>query len=101
MRKVIIVSGISIILAIIAVISTILFINIYFPAIGTFSLEDYKSEIEYFSSNNNVGDVNNAYTAIKKAKDLWIEKFYKVANGKATNPLKWKNFKVEYDSKNE
>ena len=43
--------------------------------VGEFSLVKYQWEIENFSYNENVGEVNNSNIAIEKAKKLWFEKF--------------------------
>ena len=46
--------------------------------VGEFCLDDYKDEIQIFSTDINVGPVKDAKTAGEKARQLWIEKYGKV-----------------------
>ena len=67
--------------------------------IGEFDLTNFQWEIETFPSDKNVGQVDNANTAIEKAKELWIEK-YSVVAGQPNNPINEKPIKVYFDEKN-
>lgn len=68
--------------------------------IKEFSLLDYQWEIETFPSDKNVGQVDDANTAIEKAKELWIEKF-SINGGKPYAHVNRGKFEVSYDSKEE
>jgi hypothetical protein len=65
--------------------------------IGQFDLAQYQWEIETFPSDENVGQVNDANTAIEKAKELWIEKF-SIIGGQSYNPINGIKIEVSYDS---
>ncbi len=68
--------------------------------VGEFSLVKYQWEIENFSSDKNVGKVDNPSIAIEKAKELWIEKFSAI-NGQPYNPINGRKIEVSYDSEEE
>ena len=70
--------------------------------LGNFNLADsqYQWGIENFPSNKNVGPTENAETAVKKAKNLWIEDL-SMWVGKNRNPINGRAIEVSYDSKNE
>ena len=68
--------------------------------IGEFDSEKYKWEIENFSFSKNVGQVNDANTAIEKAKELWIEK-YSTVNGQSYDPIKGRKCEVFFDRYND
>ena len=54
------------------------------PVIHTFSLDDYREEIEEFPSDQIVAEVHDRDSAIARAKELWYEKYTMSANrGKA------------------
>ena len=61
-----------------------------------FDLTNYQWGIENFPSDKNVGYVDNANTAIEKAKELWIEK-YSMFGGQPYNPLDGVKIIVSYD----
>lgn len=71
-----------------------------YPTVLEFNLVDYEWEATTFSSEKNVGEVNDAKTAIKKAEGLWIEKFSDI-NGEPYNPINGRKIEVSFDSKNE
>lgn len=68
--------------------------------IKEFSLLNYQWEIETFPSDKNVGPVDNANTAIEKAKELWIEEFSMIGE-KPYAPVNRGKFEVSYDSEKE
>ena len=68
--------------------------------IKEFSLLNFQWEIETFPSDKNVGQVDDANTAIEKAKELWIEKF-SVIGGKPYDPVDLRKIEVAYDSTEE
>ena len=43
--------------------------------VGKFSIDDYSYYIENFATDINVGKIENAETAIKKAEELWLETY--------------------------
>ncbi len=43
--------------------------------VESFSMTNYQWEIQTFSTDQNVGEVNDKNTAIEKSKSLWIEKY--------------------------
>lgn len=63
------------------------------PKVKTFCLTEYQWEIQTFSTDRNVGEVNDKNIAIKNAKSLWLEK-YSVDIPKT-------KIEVAYDSKEE
>lgn len=63
------------------------------PKVETFCLAEYQWEIQTFSTVQNIGEVTEEKTAIRKAKALWLEK-YSVA-------IPDKKIEVAYDSKEE
>ena len=68
--------------------------------IKEFSLLNYQWEIETFPSDKNVGQVDDASTAIEKAKELWFEKFSMIGEN-TYNPINGRKIEVSYDSKEE
>ncbi|MCL2867129.1 MAG: YbbC/YhhH family protein [Clostridia bacterium] len=72
------------------------------PYVGQFNINSVHIQwgIDHFPSDKNVGKINNANTAIKKAKELWIEK-YGVINGKPYDPTQGREVTVAYDDENE
>ena len=68
--------------------------------IKEFSLLNYQWEIETLPSDKNVGQIDDANTAIEKAKKLWIEKF-SIIDGKPYASANRRKFEVSYDSKEE
>ena len=68
--------------------------------IKEFSLADYQWEVETFPSDKNVGQIDNAQTAVEKAKELWIDKFGTI-NGQPYNPINGRKIEVSYDSEEE
>lgn len=65
--------------------------------VNEFNLAEYQWEIEHFSVERNIGQVNDANTAIEKAKDLWIELF----RSKSYDPINGRKILVFYDSSNQ
>jgi hypothetical protein len=65
-----------------------------------FNLTDYNWEIEHFSSNKNVGQIDNANIAIEKAKELWLE-IYGMINGEPYDPTRGRKINVSFDSEND
>ena len=63
------------------------------PQIETFCLTEYQWEIQTFSTDQNVGEVNEKNVAIEKAKALWLEKY--------NVDIPEKKVKVAYDPKEE
>lgn len=61
--------------------------------VGEFSVSEYEWEIENFSVDQNVGEVNDKNVAIKNAKSLWLEKY--------SIDIHEKKIEVAYDSKEE
>ena len=61
--------------------------------VGKFDLNEYRWEIETFSLDKNVGQVNNKKIAIEKAKSLWNEQSYNFINER--------RIKVDYDCREE
>ena len=70
------------------------------PTVGEFSLVKYQWEIENFSYNENVGEVNNSNIAIEKAKKLWFEKF-SALDEKTYNSINTGKIEISYDSEEE
>ena len=70
------------------------------PIVVNFNLTTYQREIETFPSDKNVGPVNDAITAIKKAKELWLEEFSEI-DGKPYNPINGREIVVAYNHENE
>ena len=70
------------------------------PNVEEFSLSSYQWEIENFPSDKNVGQVDDANTAIEKAQELWLEK-YSIVNGQTYNPINGRKIEVSYDSEND
>ena len=69
--------------------------------VGEFDMADHQEAIEYFPSDKNVGQVNDGYTAIEKAKELWLEK-YSIINGRPEDPLRGiKGYEVFFDQNND
>ena len=64
--------------------------------IREFDVLDYKWEIENFPSEEKVGQVSDANTAIEKAKELWIEK-YDIVNGQPYDPINGRKCEVYFD----
>jgi len=64
--------------------------------IREFDASNYQWEIENFPSEENVGQVDDANTAIEKAKELWIEK-YSVVNGQPYDPINGRKCEVYFD----
>lgn len=69
------------------------------PSVREFDVEKYQREIENFSSQKNVGQVDDVNTAIEKAKELWIET-YSTVNGQPYNPIKGRKIEVFFDNNN-
>ena len=63
------------------------------PKVEAFCLTEYQWEIQTFSTEQNVGEVNDKDVAIKNAKTLWLEKYG--AN------IPEKKIEVAYDTKEE
>jgi len=63
------------------------------PKGETFCLTKYQWEIQTFSTEQSVGEVDNKNIAIKKAKSLWLEKY--------SVEIPEKKIKVAYDTKEE
>ena len=61
--------------------------------VKTFCLTDYRWEIQTFSTDQNVGEVNDQNIAIKYAKSLWVEKY--------SVDIPKRKIEVAYDSKEE
>ena len=61
--------------------------------VKTFCLTEYQWEIQTFSTDQNVGEVNEKNVAIEKAKALWLEKY--------NVDIPEKKVKVAYDPKEE
>ena len=94
---------VAIVLAVIVIVA--LSIIMYFhtnkqPDIMEFDMIDYQWEIENFSFEGNVGPIDDANTAVEKAKDLWLEK-YSTVNGQPYDPIKRRKFEVLFDSNND
>ncbi len=68
--------------------------------VGKFDLTNYQWEIETFPSDKNVGQVDDANTAIEKSKEIWLDKYNEV-NGQPYNPINGRKIEVSYDSKKE
>ena len=66
------------------------------PIVWEFDLEEYQEEIAMFPSDKHVGPVEDASTAIEKAKELWTEKFGPVY-GQPYDPLKGRKIEVSFD----
>lgn len=101
MKKTIIVLGITgVILTVIGGL-IIIFSNVKNqPYVGEFSLAEYQWEIETFSLDKNVGQVDDKNVAIEKAKSLWLEK-YGIDNGQQYNFISGRKIEVSYDFKEE
>ena len=61
--------------------------------VETFCLTKYQWEIQTFSEDQNVGEVNDENVAIKNAKSLWLKKY--------NIDIPEKKIKVAYDSREE
>ena len=61
--------------------------------VESFSMTNYQWEIQTFSTDQNVGEVNDKNTAIEKSKSLWIEKY--------SADIPNRKIKVAYDEKEE
>jgi hypothetical protein len=90
-RKTILLIGL-IALSVLGFSGVLLFRSEDLPSVGTFELEDFQWHIENFPSDKNVGAVDDAETAIKIAKELWIEEYSKIRDA----PIK-----VFFDKKND
>ncbi len=98
-KKFIIVTIVCVVIAILGGIVVLLFSSNK-PNVGQFDLSNYQWAIDKFPLDKNVGKVDNAETAIEKAKEVWIEKFNTI-NGETYNPINGKPIKVYFDSKND
>ena len=97
MKKRIITLGVvALSLAAIAIVGIVLFASLREPVVGEFALEDYQWEIESFPSDENVGEVDTAETAIEKSKELWTQKFA-TGNGKSYDCINGRKVEVFYD----
>lgn len=65
---------------------------------GAFALSKYQEEIEASPSDRNVGQIDDAETAVAKAKELWLEK-YSTVYGQPYDPLNQGAICVAYDEK--
>lgn len=63
------------------------------PKVETFCLTKYQWEIQTFSTDQNIGEVNDKNVAIKNAKSLWFEKY--------SVDIPERKIEVAYDSKEE
>lgn len=70
------------------------------PSIREFDVAKYQWEIENFSFQKNVGQVNDVNTVIEKAKELWIEK-YGTVNGQPYDPIKGRGIEALFDKNND
>ena len=68
--------------------------------IGKFNIEKYQWEIENFPLDKNIGEVNDADTAIEKAKKLWIEN-YGTVNDQPYDPIQGREIEVFFDNDND
>lgn len=68
--------------------------------IKEFEVEAYQWEMDNFSSNKNVGPIENAKIAVQKAKQLWIDEF-STFNNQSYNPINGRKIEVSYDADNE
>ena len=68
--------------------------------VKTFALLSYQQEIEAFPSDKNVGQIDDADTAVEKAKELWIDAFSAVGE-KPYQPAARGKIEVSYDSDEE
>jgi len=68
--------------------------------LGEFQLSEYQREIDNCPFDRNVGDVGDPETAIKKAKDLWLEK-YGEFYGDPNDPFYSKRCEFSYDPESE
>ena len=85
----------------IATMGVIMFLNMSKEHVvlqGNFNLSDYQEEIEHFSSDKHVGNIDSAQMAAEKAKELWIEQFSR--DGQKYK-LKGKVIIVAFDEENE
>lgn len=63
------------------------------PKVETFCLTKYQWEIQTFSTEQNIGEVNDKNVAIKNAKSLWLKKY--------GVEISEKKIEVAYDTKEE
>lgn len=63
------------------------------PEVETFCLTQFQWEIQTFSTEQNIGEVDDKNIAIKNSKSLWLEKY--------SVDIPEKNIKVGYDTKEE
>lgn len=68
--------------------------------VKTFALSSYQQEIEAFPSDKNVGQIDDADTAVEKAKELWIDAFSAVGE-KPYQPAAREKIEVSYDANEE
>lgn len=97
MKKIFTLIATVLVLAIIGGIIVMIIHSNKHPSIREFDIAKYQWEIENFSSQKNVGQVNDVDTVIQKAKELWIEK-YSTVNDQSYDPIKGRKIEVFFDN---
>ena len=100
MKKIFVLVVIIFILTVIGGAIIILFHSNKHHSIKEFDVLEYQWEIENFSFEKNVGQIDDADTAIEKAKDLWSEN-YSTVNNQPYDPIKKRKIEVFFDQHND
>lgn len=72
-----------------------------YGGIQEFSIREYTEELEIFSSDKNVGAIENVDDVIRIAQELWNEKYGRVGWGRYDDPNPGNSIEVFFDAEEE